>query len=585
MGAVRVIRKFRHLFDVDWTTFAPGDFAQYDGSNIVGAAAVGGAAGATGATGSAGATGATGTAGTAGATGATGGGGATGATGTAGTAGAAGATGATGTSGTQGATGATGSGATGATGTAGAAGATGATGTAGTAGSTGATGAQGTQGATGATGSAGATGATGSGATGATGTQGATGTAGATGATGANGATGATGAVGATGATGANGSTGATGAPGLDGSQGVTGATGVAGTQGATGATGTAGTQGATGATGTAGAAGATGATGTAGTAGATGATGANGAQGATGATGAQGNTGVGATGATGPAGSGGTSTIDVEQTGHGFSVGDVIRNDGDDTYALAQANNEANAEVIGIVTAVADVDNFTYATGGPVSGLSGLTSETVYYLSEATPGALTATEPNGAGEISKPVLIATSATEGVFSHAYRGIVSGSGGSGTPSVLVVIRDEKANTTNGGSAVATTWTPRTLNTISVDPSACSLAGNKFTPDQGTWRARITSPFFATKRTRIRLFNDTQSALVDVSSSDYSGGDTAADTVTPAKPVIETEFDADGIDEYVVEYWCESAGPANISLGVASSSGEVEVYTIVVLEKVA
>jgi hypothetical protein len=542
MGAVRVIRKFRHLFDVDWTTFAPGDFAQYDGTTIVGAAAVG-AAGATGATGSAGATGATGTAG---ATGATGGGGATGATGTAGTAGAAGATGATGTSGTQGATGATGSGATGATGTAGGAGATGATGTAGTAGATGATGAQGNQGATGATGSAGATGATGSGATGATGTQGATGAAGAT---------------------------GATGPPGLDGSQGPTGATGVAGSEGATGATGTAGTQGATGATGIAGAAGATGATGTAG---ATGATGANGAQGATGATGAQGNTGVGATGATGPAGSGGTSTIDVNQTGHGLDVGDVIRNDGDDTYALAQADNEANAEVIGMVTAVADVDNFTYTPSGLVAGLTGLTSETVYYLSPTTAGAITATEPTTLGHVSKPIGVAVDTDELVFSHAYRGLILPAGGSsGLFDAYAILRDEKADGTESGAVTTGSFLKRTLNTEHADPQGIvSLSSDQFTLGAGTYLVRARAPFYETGRTLLKIRNvtDSSDAVVGQPLFVSNGGNDSCMVHLCGR------FTIAGTKSFELQYRCanDSGTAVNKALGVEANFGVTEVY---------
>lgn len=332
-----------------------------------------------------------------GATGAQGGTGATGAAGPPGAAGATGATGSAGDAGATGATGATGAGATGAQG------ATGATGTAGAAGATGATG-SGATGATGAAGGAGATGATGSGATGATGVAG------------ADGATGATGAAGSQGATGATGS-GATGATGTAGSQGATGATGAGGGQGATGATGTAGTQGATGATGAGGAQGATGATGTAGANGATGATGA-GTQGATGAT--------GPVGATGGAGAGDDNTIDVTQTGHGFAVGDVLRVDGaNDTYALAQADTAANAEVAGIVSEVADVDNFTLVTCGPIDTLSGLdTTVPIYFLDPAVAGAFTDTEPSTPGEISKPILIPVNATTGIFDNM-RGTVVG----------------------------------------------------------------------------------------------------------------------------------------------------------------
>jgi hypothetical protein len=287
--------------------------------------------------------------------------------------------------------------------------------TGGVTGPTGPTGAAGPAGAAGATGAAGPAGA--AGVTGATGPAG-VGVTGATGPTGVDGAAGAQGVTGPTGATGA----GVTGPTGPQGIQGTAGAAGAAGVTGPTGAQGTAGTAGATGVTGPTGP---QGIQGTAGTAGATGVTGPTGPQGIQGTAGIQGVTGpTGATGATGPSGDGGGTA--VNQVAHGFVVGDVIRRTtGGGSYQKAQADSEANAEVIGIVTAVADANNFTYLEEGPVTGLSGLTDATVYFLSEATAGLLTATEPSAAGEVSKPLLIATSTTTGVFFN-WRGNIIGS---------------------------------------------------------------------------------------------------------------------------------------------------------------
>lgn len=116
-----------------------------------------------------------------------------------------------------------------------------------------------------------------------------------------------------------------------------------------------------------------------------------------------------------GPAAVGGSgSTISVNQTGHGFAVGDVIKRSGS-AYAKAQADSAANAEVIGIVSAVADANNFTYSVGGEITGLTGLTDNTVYFLSPTTAGALTDTEPSSAGHVSKPLLWSKGTTSGVF--------------------------------------------------------------------------------------------------------------------------------------------------------------------------
>jgi len=112
--------------------------------------------------------------------------------------------------------------------------------------------------------------------------------------------------------------------------------------------------------------------------------------------------------------------TKDINQVSHGLSVGDVIYYNGT-SYAKAKADAEATAEVVGIVSAVAGVDDFTICMGGYVSGLSGLTAGTVYYLSDDTAGTLTTIEPVTEGSISKPILIAVSTTSGYF-YNMRGV-------------------------------------------------------------------------------------------------------------------------------------------------------------------
>jgi hypothetical protein len=123
---------------------------------------------------------------------------------------------------------------------------------------------------------------------------------------------------------------------------------------------------------------------------------------------------------AAGGGGGGAATELAVAQAGHGFSVGDVIKETSTaNTYAKAQADSAANAEVVGIVTAVADVDNFTYTTQGIITdGVPTATAGTVYFLSPSSAGALTATEPTTAGQVSKPVVvILESATRALFNN------------------------------------------------------------------------------------------------------------------------------------------------------------------------
>ena len=148
--------------------------------------------------------------------------------------------------------------------------------------------------------------------------------------------------------------------------------------------------------------------------------------------TGPTGVTGTGATGPTGPTGSSGGSTVAIAQTSHGFSVGNVLRLSGT-TYVLAKADTAADAEVAGIVASVVDANNFTLATGGYVTGLSGITGGTVYFLSPSSGGAITSSQPSTPGLVSKPVLIADSTSSGYFVN-WRGEVIG-GATTQPTLL------------------------------------------------------------------------------------------------------------------------------------------------------
>ena len=104
--------------------------------------------------------------------------------------------------------------------------------------------------------------------------------------------------------------------------------------------------------------------------------------------------------------------TINLTQTTHGFSAGNVVYFNGT-SYALAQANSAANAEVVGIVIASINANNFTLQYGGLVTGLSGLTAGAAMFLSPTSGGTLTSTKPTTIGQIVKTVLIAVSTTSG----------------------------------------------------------------------------------------------------------------------------------------------------------------------------
>lgn len=136
--------------------------------------------------------------------------------------------------------------------------------------------------------------------------------------------------------------------------------------------------------------------------------------------------------------GSGGSGTAiedTITQTAHGFAVDEVIRSSGVDAeYTQSQADSVANAEVVGIVSSVPTANTFTIVTEGwtTLTALPvGATAGDTLWLSDATPGLLTLTEPTAAGSVSKPVgTVIDAATKLVYIHNYRGVEVPSGAAG-----------------------------------------------------------------------------------------------------------------------------------------------------------
>jgi hypothetical protein len=96
-------------------------------------------------------------------------------------------------------------------------------------------------------------------------------------------------------------------------------------------------------------------------------------------------------------------NSIDVTQATHGLAIEDVIYNNAG-TWTKAQSDDRTTLG-IAIVTAVADTSNFTYVSLGNATFTShGYTVGSYLYVSEATAGLLTETEPTGITEYSNPI-------------------------------------------------------------------------------------------------------------------------------------------------------------------------------------
>jgi hypothetical protein len=94
-------------------------------------------------------------------------------------------------------------------------------------------------------------------------------------------------------------------------------------------------------------------------------------------------------------------------------------------TYVKGIASAGNTDEFLGIVSSVIDADNFilTYAGFIDLSLVGGLSANTTYFVSPTVAGAVTATEPTGAGESVRPILVTQEANKGLVLLSHNSIV------------------------------------------------------------------------------------------------------------------------------------------------------------------
>lgn len=120
-----------------------------------------------------------------------------------------------------------------------------------------------------------------------------------------------------------------------------------------------------------------------------------------------------------GKGGFGGSSAITIIKENHGFVFGDVVNS----ALMKAMADNEENAEVLGVVSKVIDGETFELTTSGKmdITGL-GLQTNTTYFLSPDVPGVMQPVDVITPTFVSKPILVAISPNTAVILN-HRGMV------------------------------------------------------------------------------------------------------------------------------------------------------------------
>lgn len=160
------------------------------------------------------------------------------------------------------------------------------------------------------------------------------------------------------------------------------------------------------------------------------------------------------------------------------------------------------------------------------------------------------------------------------------------GGGGSSAIrLMVVQDQKAAGTNGGTAIANTWTARALNAVQTNSiTGASLASNTITLPAGTYHVQASAPFFHLERAKIRFRNVTDNITAVVGSCAYSNIDQDSDVSTS---IIDGVFTITSNKNFQVQYFVTTNGENNTgALGIATTgSGEIEVYTNCRIWKIA
>ena len=157
--------------------------------------------------------------------------------------------------------------------------------------------------------------------------------------------------------------------------------------------------------------------------------------------------------------------------------------------------------------------------------------------------------------------------------------IAGPKGEDYTSKWAYFRDEKASGTQGGTSVGGTWTKRTLNTVAANTiPGCTLTSDVISLPAGIYyvqaRVQQRSPNLA----KMRLRNTTDGVTLLVGMSQYGSG-TDSNLLCSAAG----KFTISGTKNIELQYY--SAAVTTYGLGVAVSSGEVEVYAEIEIFKVA
>jgi hypothetical protein len=145
--------------------------------------------------------------------------------------------------------------------------------------------------------------------------------------------------------------------------------------------------------------------------------------------------------------------------------------------------------------------------------------------------------------------------------------------------IAIFNNTQTNGTSGGTNVASAFTKSTLNTTLINNIVgCSIASSVITLTAGTYLIMASQPFYGVNNCKIRLRNTTAGTTAVNGETDFASGGQGASANLRGYVVLT------GSTNLELQYWATTAS-ATVGLGVATSSGEGEIYANIQIQQVA
>lgn len=144
----------------------------------------------------------------------------------------------------------------------------------------------------------------------------------------------------------------------------------------------------------------------------------------------------------------------------------------------------------------------------------------------------------------------------------------------------IICDQKASTVNGGTFTAGAYRTRDLNTKIADPdSIVSIASNQFTLGAGSYFIEAIAPAFKVDRHNLRLYNATDSTVVQLGLALYAVPTYNANNFA----TLFARVTIAGSTAFEIQHRCDATASTN-GFGV-SNNWDASIFTVVKIFKEA